>query len=392
MVSKRNLDIARVDKARATKPSDSRPKAHQSIKHPAAKRLGYFKLLTQSWRAVFDSNIFQLSLLRNLLGIRAPLIALIPFVFFQLRYFLVLKPDQILAKAKNLVDPQNSSALITTSGLVLAAILVSFVADSIISPALQRYNFQKLAGRKVKMSGCLADAMSLSYSSAGQRLMKLVILVVTLSLVAGILYLAYIFGYGSLSGQISYFAMAMPIILIMASLYFSFKYWLQASFAIAGKDSRNRLMVAFDRILKHPLNSFGTGLIWVLKLMIFSLLAVGIAGLEIYLINSTGSIMAQLAVLALGTTLIYLIWSVWTAWQAGYWSSIVEYHATKERLLFEPVMDARYWQFISLVIIFALVVISYIIFCYMNADKIIVFLQGLSQRLPENLKITLPKP
>lgn len=392
MQNKRNLDIAKIDKPSAHPHSPDHVTGHRVIRHPAPKRLGYFRLLGQSWKAVFDSNIFQLSLLRNLLSVRALLIALIPFVFFQLRYFLVLKPDQILERARSLFDPQNSSILITSAGLILAVVLISFLADSVISPALLRYNFQKLGKRKVKMYQSLADSMSLSYGSIAQRILKFLVFIVFASFVLALFYGAYVFGYGSISEQISYISVVAAIAIIILSLYFCFKYWLQASFAIGSKGGRSKIAIPFDRVFKHPINSIGMGLNWLVSLAVFASLGLGVAALEIYFVEITSSIMSQLLILAAGTTLVYLIWTIWMAWQSGYWSSIVEHYATTERLEFEVIPEPRYWQFVSLVIILLLVVVGFIIFSYMNADRLINLLQDISNRIPANLNINLPKP
>ena len=126
-MDRRNLDIARVSKSSRGHSRDHQPQ-HQPHHHqPVPRRMGYWKMIGKSWRAVFDSNIFQMALLRNLLSVRAILFIVLPAVYFQLRYMLVLKPDQILAKFKNYASPQNTTTLILIGGLVLGFILVSFI-------------------------------------------------------------------------------------------------------------------------------------------------------------------------------------------------------------------------------------------------------------------------
>ena len=349
-MDKRNLDIARVTKSSGGHSHDRKPQ-HQPIQHHYhPKRMGYWSLIGKSWRAVFDSNIFQLSLLRNLLSLRALFFIALPAIYFQVRYMLVLKPEQILGKLKNYISPQNTTILILIFGVILGAIIISFIADSIINPALFRYYYQKLGNRKPKMSQAIKDSMSLSFASVSQRLFKALVLIANLVVSAIIIYVAYVLGYGSLELQVVYFCLAGLIVLIQYAIYFYFKYWLQVSIAIGYTQGRSKLAMSIKQTILHPLAAIGYGINWVKSVVVVVLLCLAVDWLVVYWVGSLASIWLQLLTLAASSTLIFLLWIIWTSWQAGYWSAIIEHNAHKASLAFAPLEESKTWQFISLII------------------------------------------
>lgn len=391
-MDKRNLDIAKVSKASSRgQRHDKRPQ-HKPVHHTVPSRMGYWKLIGKSWRAVFDANIFQLALLRNLLGLRSISIILVPIVYFQLRYLLILKPDQVLTKVKSYVSPQNTTNLILLGGVFMALLLISFIADSIISPALIRYQYQRLGSRRPKMSQSIKQSMSLSFVSVSQRLLKSLILIINLSVSLMIIYFAYILGYGSVERQITYLLISFFILLVQYSLYFNFKYWLQASLAIGYTQGRSKLAMAIKQTMLHPISSLGYGINWLKSILVILLLNLVLVWGVIYLIELSGLIWQQILILAIFSTLVYLIWSVWTCWQAGYWSAIVEYKSQAVGLSFASIEESKTWQFLSLIIILFIIIGSYIVISYLFSDKIISLLDGLNSKIPSTIKVNLPKP
>ena len=391
-MDKRNLDIARVSKSSRGHSHDHKPQ-HQPIHHQSVpRRMGYWKLIGKSWRAVFDSNIFQLSLLRNLLSLRAVLFIALPAIFFQIRYMLVLNPDQILAKLKNYVSPQNTTTLILIIGLVLGLVLVSFIADSIISPALIRYYYQRLGVRKPKMSQAIRDAMSLSFAGVAQRFFKAMVLLANLLVTSVILYAAYIFGYGSIDLQIIYLVLAGLLIIIQYSIYFYFKYWLQAGIAVGYTQGRSKVAMAIKQTLAHPLAALGYGFNWLKSVVVIIIVCLAIDWAAVYLVDSSNIIWQQILILAVSSTLIYMTWTVWTSWQAGYWTAIIEHKSQNAELSFATLEESKTWQFVSLIIILFIIMGSYIVLSYMFSDRIIVGLEAIYSKIPENIKLNLPKP
>jgi hypothetical protein len=354
--------------------------------------MGYWKLIGKSWRAVFDSNIFQLSLLRNLLSLRAVLFIALPAIFFQIRYMLVLNPDQILAKLKNYVSPQNTTTLILIIGLVLGLVLVSFIADSIISPALIRYYYQRLGVRKPKMSQAIRDAMSLSFAGVAQRFFKAMVLLANLLVTSVILYAAYIFGYGSIDLQIIYLVLAGLLIIIQYSIYFYFKYWLQAGIAVGYTQGRSKVAMAIKQTLAHPLAALGYGFNWLKSVVVIIIVCLALDWAAVYLVDSSNIIWQQILILAVSSTLIYMTWTVWTSWQAGYWTAIIEHKSQNAELSFATLEESKTWQFVSLIIILFIILGSYFVLSYMFSDRIIVGLEAIYSKIPENIKLNLPKP
>ena len=283
--------------------------AQKPVLHPASGSINYFRLIAQSWSAVFKSAIFQLSLLRNLLGIRAFVFAVLPLLYFQLNYILVSKPDHILNKIKAVVTAQNTSGFITLAAVGLAVVLISFLADLLIYPAITRYYYQLLGKRKPKMSRALNESMSLSYGSLASRSIKLLMFVVTAVLIAGIFYVSYILGYGDLRQMVIFSSIGLLVALIIYCLYVNFKFWTQTGFAIEGDEGEGRFLVSFRSTFGHPLGSIGFAINWLITLAFFVIVSLLLAVSEVLIVNSLDSVWYQIGTLALGTTLVYLIWT-----------------------------------------------------------------------------------
>ncbi len=392
MSANRNLDIAKVKKPSDATIPEKNAGPHKIIRHPAPRRLGYLRLLAQSWQAVFDSSVFQIALIRNLAGIRSLFFALIPVFYFQFKFLMVLVPAQILYRLRLNLAPENTSVAIGLLTAVFAMILVSFLADTLVTPAILRYRFQKLNNRKVKMTRSILESMSLSFASLGQKLVKTGLSIILAGLVLLLCYVVLILGYGSLPNQLAYLSVLFLIGLVLISIYFSFKYWLTATFAISDGEGRSRIGIALDRAFMHPLSSIGYGFNWLISLALPVAFSFFVAWLEIRLLNDYSASGLQLATLAVGTTAIYICWSVWSAWQGGYWASIVAHNAPKERLEFSAIRSLRVWQFVGLLVIVVGVLVLFVFLAYMFSSGLINILNSASKSLPTEIKFYIPKP
>lgn len=316
----------------------------------------------------------------------------LPAIYFQIRYLLVLKPDQILNKLRNYSAPQNTSLIIFLFALFLTAVLVSFLADSIIYPALTRYYYQKLGSRKPKMSQSIKDSMSISFAETAQKFFKLMVLLINLAVTVVIFYGAYVLGYGSLENQYVLYVIGGLLALVQYSLYFYFKYWLSAGIAVGYTQGRSKVALAIKMTLLHPFSALGYGLNWILSLSVCVLALLSLSWGATQAVERLPNIWQQLLALAIASTLVYLVWSMWTSWQTGYWTAIVEHKSRLYDLSFASLEESKSWQFLSLLIMLFIICGSFVLVSYMFSDKLVGVLDSLYSKIPENIQLNLPKP
>lgn len=392
MSSKRSIDIAKVNRSRTSPVSAAPTSSPKPLRHHIPKKLGFWTLILRSWGLVFDAKVFQLSLLRNLLSLRGLFFALIPFAYFQLRFYFVLKPNQILSKANRLTASENTSIFLSVFALLLVMLLISFLADNLIAPALMRYNFQKIGNRKPKLYRAIKESASISLAYTTIKFIKVVVFLLVLGLSTVCVFGAYLLGSGSITQMILYLSVVTTVVVLLLSLYFAFKYWLLGGVAIGYRAGVSKFKLALKRVFGHFISSAGMGLNWLITLSVFCALSLTLSYLVIVFVDKSDSWLVQLVLLALGTTAVYFVWSIWTAWQSGYWSCIIENKALEEGLLYSRVSYSSGWQFFVLLVICTFIVLGCFVISLMYSDRLIDLLGSLSKNIPDKLQYNLPKP
>lgn len=414
MANPRNIDIKKVPKVKATsranpgldiKPKRTKPttkatpapnptskESEQQSKRTGVHRVGYFAIQASAWRAVVSADIFQFSFVRNLFSLRVLFFAILPVLIYQLRYILVLKPDELLSGAKNSLGAENTSIIIALGLAILTLAIVSWLADTLITPAILRFRYQQLDRRRATIARSLRESSSVVLYNAWQKAVKfMVFLVILLSLFISI-YVSYVLGYGSLQQQVVFSSIVGFITLIFLCLYFALRFWLQTITAVGGIGERNSIGLAFRQLFRHPLTSFGYSLSWVMSLIIAIGLSCLIAAVVVYGLDNTDLVSLHIIILAGATTLICILWSVWTAWQNGYWAKLVHSHSRELRLVVSQEDQLQYWHFLILIIVVLFVVTTYIVLAYLFADQLSSALRSLSSALPHTFELNLPKP
>ena len=140
-------------------PRDVKPKIKSKPKKIKPSGLGVWFALKSGLSSIFSSDIFLPALLRNIFSLRTTILVLIPIIYFQIKYFIVLKPDQVLSRLKSFISPQNTFQFVGLGLVVLVAIILSWLADTIILPALYRYKYQKIDNRPVKIFNSLKESL-----------------------------------------------------------------------------------------------------------------------------------------------------------------------------------------------------------------------------------------
>lgn len=392
MSSKRSIDIAKVNRTRTSPASAAPTSSPKLLRHHMPKKLGFWMLILRSWGLVFDAKVFQLSLLRNLLSLRGLFFALIPFAYFQLRFYFVLKPNQILSKANRLTASENTSIFLSVFALLLVMLLISFLADNLIAPAMMRYNFQKIGNRKPRLYGAIKESASISLAYTAIKFIKVLVFLLVFGLSMVCILGAYLLGRGSTAEMILYLSVATTVVVLLLSLYFAFKYWLLGGVAIGYRVGVSKLKLALKRVFGHFISSAGLGLNWLITLLGFCALSLTLSYLVIVFVDKSDSWPVQLVLLALGTTAVYFVWSIWTVWQSGYWGSIIESKALEEGLVYSRVSDSSGWQFFGLLVICTFVVLGFFVASLMYSDILISLLGSISKNIPDNLQFSFPKP
>lgn len=392
MSSNRSIDILRVQKAKTQKTSPESISKSGDFALPKTKKLSFLSLIAGTWKLVFDSSAFQFSLLKSLLGLRGLLFAILPLIFFQLRFYSVLNSDQLLRKLNLVLSPSSTSSILIYFGLAVAAIMVSFLADTVISPSLVRYNFQKISNRKVKIYNSFQDSASISLGLTLQKIFKFIIFLIVLTVIILIYWIAYLVGGSSIVTLVGNFSIATLLMILVLSLYFAFKNWLLSGYSIGYKEDPGKIRLALKQIFRHPLGSLGYGFIWLFNLIIFIVLSVFLSVLVIRTIDSTGNLWLQIASLAIGTTITYVIWAIWNSWSASYWAIIIQNKAQREDLVLYRMTNKATWQMYSLFSVCILFVAGSFLFGLMYSNILISSLEGISKKIPDKLEFNLPKP
>ena len=402
MSTNRNIDIARVNKVKTTSPASSslrpKPKAHskpQPKAKPASRskaKIAYLSLIWSSIAAVFRSDIFMLSFLRNLLSMRVLLFAILPLVYFQLRYMLILKPDQILVNLKSFVAPSNTFQFITwlAAGCLLA--LVSWLADTIIYPALVRIRYQQLDDRKPLTKKALSDSLKGIIPNSLQKLTKSALALVLIAIALAGYYAMYIFGYGDLRLQIWLYVGFSLAVLVVFCIYVSFRFWLQAATAIGSNQGKSKLVISAKQVVLHPGSAIWHGFNWLIGLAIFVAASLAMVWAEIYLLLKVQSVTLNILLLAVFTTALYLLWTIWSSSQIGYWSYIMHFQRHIVKLAFSSEDESGYIGFWIVIIAVLLVFGLFLAICIAYSGDFSALLGSIWTKLPDTIKVNLPRP
>lgn len=293
---------------------------------------------------------------------------------------------------KSSLGAENTSVIIALGLALLTLAIVSWLADTLITPAILRFRYQQLDNRRVTISRSLRESSSVVLHNVWQKTVKFAVFV---AIVAGLfigIYVSYVLGYGSIQQQVVFSSIVGFLVLAILCLYFALRFWLQTITAVGGMGERSSIGLAFRQLFRHPLTSFGYSLSWMVSLVIAIGLSCSIAALVVYGLDNTDLVSLHIIILAGATTLICILWSVWTAWQNGYWAKLVHSRSRELRLVVSHEDQLQYWHFLILIIIVLFVVTAYIVLAYLFADQLNSALRSLSSALPHTFELNLPKP
>lgn len=413
MANPRNIDIKRVSKPQATKsanpgldikrkplkkPSQDKVASdNDPIKQPGRKpahvsKVGYFAVLASAFRAIATADIFQFAFVRNLFSIRVLFFATLPIFVYQLRYVFVLKPNELLDGVKTSLGGSGTSTIVAVGLAILTLAIISWLADSLITPAIIRYRFQQLDHRQVLISRTLKESSSVVLHNVWQKAVKIIVflLLITFMLLAG--YFAYVLGYGSSQQQIVFYGLLSFVGIIIFALYFALRFWLQTITAVGDTGEQGTIGLAFKQLIKHPLTSLGYSMSWIFGLSFVMALSFSIVALVIYGLDNTRVVSLHIIFLAGSTTLLCILWSVWTAWQNGYWTKLVHSRSYEMRLVLSHEDQLRYWHFLVLIIVVLFIITSYVVLVFVLSDQLNALLHSISSKLPSSFELNLPKP
>lgn len=414
MASPRNIDIRRIPKKQATrsanpgldikrktvdKPRDPRStnkknstKEHVNKKSIHVVRGGYFTVLASAFRSIAVADIFQFAFVRNLFSLRVLFFATLPIFVYQLRYIFVLKPDELLEGAKSGLGGESTSAIIAVGLAILTLIVISWLADSLITPAIIRYRYQQLDHRYVQISRTLRESSSVVLHNVWQKAVKAMVFILLVIILLIATYVAYVLSYGSTQQQVIFYGVIVIISALLFILYFSLRFWLQTITAIGDMGDQGTISLAFRQIVRHPLVSLGYSLSWIIGLLFVIGLSLALVALVIYGLDNTSVVSVHIILLASSTTLICILWSAWTAWQDGYWTKLVHSRSHEMRLVMSHEDQLGYWHFLVLVIAILFIIGLYVIVAFVFSDQINALLQNIGSRLPNSFELNLPKP
>lgn len=411
MQKNRNIDIAKVRKQGSIKhahkseerikniyePDKEVPsiesktyKSSSRKKHSSSNK--YIFALSQSVRSLFSSDIFGFSLLRNIFSLRVIIIALMPFFYIQLKYLLVLKPDEILSKVKSIVSPDNTFQFMMWGLALLVLFILSWLADSILLPSMYRYNYQKLDRRGVNVGSSIGDILNNFLTTVSAKLIRLIIVISGFIILAALIYFSYVLGYGSISNQVYGVLIIFSVFGVLALIYESFHHWGGVITSVELYDSVDKYRRVSSQTLLRPLSSIGYGLSWAIGLILTLTLSVLIVIAEVYLLRSPLVGINSVLLLAAATTCLYLLWSTWTASNVGYWTSIVHSRSAESKIRFGSAKEGSLVGLGIVIIIIMLIIGGYLILAFLFSTQVSEILLNFWRKLPENVRLNLSKP
>lgn len=391
----KSIDIIKISKS----PKPKKPKQIYHVPRQDKKKLRSKKLsmglglgLFNGIKTVFDSSVFMFSILRGLFSYKPLIFIIAPLIYFELRYLLVLKPDQILSSIKSILTPQNTFQFVAFGLAIIVLLILSWLFDTFIVSALMRYNFQKIDHRKSTAIRNINETVKNTGTMVLAKIQrKFVFIFLILSFVL-LIYCSFILGYGSLTNQITFYILSSAFFVIIYTFYIKFRFTLQASSAIGLSNQKKKFSNSLAHTFKHPLRSFFQSLLWILILFLIILISSYMAYLLINLLISSEAVVANIFYLSTYSVLIYILWSCWTAFNVGYWSFIENYEKHMTRFSFYADRDNDYFAFWILVIIILIILITYFAISFVFASEISEFLVIIWNSLPETVKINVPKP
>jgi hypothetical protein len=408
MQKNRNIDITKVRKKgsinvtqkpkesisgvyKVVEPNKEKPKI-KIKKIPKKSKPTYTAALKESFLSILNIDIFGLSLLRNIFSLRVIFFVLLPFAYIQLKYLLVLKPDQLLANFRSVVSPDNTFDFLIWGLFILVICIISWLADSALLPTMYRYKYQKLDGRKVNIGRSFLDIINNFLTVISAKFVRFIQAILGVLILILILYAVYLLGYGSLKLQLTWLTVLSLVLFVVLMVFCNFKYWLNIVTAVELYDSEKKYKRIIKNTLLRPFSSFGHGVSWLFGLALTITLSLAAAILEINILITAPIDLSTVLYLAGLTTLIYLVWSIWTASGVGYWTSIVHARREEARVRFGSAQDGSIFGFIIVLVILILLIGGYLLIAFLFSTQISEALLSIWSKLPQSLKFNLSKP
>lgn len=395
----KNIDIVKVDKKNSKSKEEAIYRAPKSLKNqnnrPKRQKnigLGIGFAIKSSILSVFDSGIFLASFIRNIFSIRTIFFIAIPIIYFQLKYIIVLKPDQLLDRLKSFISPQNTFQFVGFGLAFLIIVILSWLADTILMPGLYRYRYQKIDSRPTKVSIAIKESIRNIGGISLNKLIKALIFIGFFLLLVLSIYLMYVVGYGSLKSQFSLYITVLMVFSFIYLIYVKFRFYMQTSYSIALGSSQNKLLISSKQSFMRPLRSIAQSFIWSGVLLAVITISLGLVFLESQILYNTESISLNILYLSIITTSLYLLWSSWTAFQVGYWSGLVNYERALSHVHFQADEESGYFGLWILIIVIMIIIAVYFFVSLVLSSQLSDILVGIWDKLPDSIKINIPKP
>lgn len=395
----KNIDIVKVNKKNSKSKEEAIYRAPKSLKNqnnrPKRQKnigLGIGFAFKSSILSVFDSGIFLASFIRNIFSIRTIFFIAIPIIYFQLKYIIVLKPDQLLDRLKSFISPQNTFQFVGFGLAFLIIVILSWLADTILTPGLYRYRYQKIDSRPTKVSIAVKESIRNVGGISLNKLIKALIFIGFFLLLVLSIYLMYVVGYGSLKSQFSLYITVLMVFSFIYLIYVKFRFYMQTSYSIALGSSQNKLLISSKQSFMRPLRSIAQSFIWLGVLLAVITVSLGLVFLESQILYNTESISLNILYLSIITTSLYLLWSSWTAFQVGYWSGLVNYERALSHVHFQADEESGYFGLWILIIVIMIIIAVYFFVSLVLSSQLSDILVGIWDKLPDSIKINIPKP
>ncbi len=361
----------------------------------AEKKLGFGKIIGVSFINGWRADVFHLSLIRALCSLRPFVLSILPVIFFQLTSGFLLKPDQALQMAHGIISTEQISTYIYAGGMLLAILCLSWFADMVIAPTLEKVTKARLDNRQFSTGKLLLSSMSELNASFGLRLLhgvQFIILAV---------FIIIIFGIGQLLAtnshqQITYGLICLVITIVALAKNEAIR-WFGQGYLSATNSLASTYKLLFYKLFHRPFHNIGYGLIWLTGLGVYFVISIGLVWAEIVALGNLGNIGLSILLLATVTTMLYLIWTHWFGFSNSYWTMLALKRTPKTVLNQEQTSRSGYqklriWPVVTVLAILIFIVVAYFFVMITNVDIIINVVHSISSSLPKNVQLFIPKP
>lgn len=390
------------NQSRSIKPTESREVTRQASPMPlhsrddlAHKKMSFTRIVGLSWLNSWRAEVFHLSLLRTIFSLRPFFFSILPVIYFQFSGSLALRSEQALTHLRHITASEQTSNYILAGGIILGLLCISWFADMVVAPALAKLANARLDSRKLSGTKALLNSMNEINQTIVIRLFHGFGLVLLLFFSGMVLLVSQQLAISSRE-HLTYGLMAIGVIIILLAFH-EIARWFSQSYVATTASLGGGIGLSYRNIGRKFFRKLGYSLSWLIGLVFYISISLGLVWLEINLLSQTSNFGASVLYLAIITTGLYLLWTNWIAFSNNYWTTLTLKRTPHTQIAYavrnsEKVEKFRIWPIALVFVILVVLVLGYFLVMITNVDIVIHAFSKISSSLPKNIQVLVPRP